>query len=118
VVLSLTIRWLGKPEQYPIVGNISLLDKDILNDFYFSNQYQMSDFKWVIEYACSCVSLVWNIFVYYSYELPINIELNTNDTNLCDNTTISSVCELIDQPKLVRKKKTSYLKLMSSFKIL
>ncbi|CAF2646325.1 unnamed protein product [Rotaria sp. Silwood2] len=36
-------------------------------------------------------------------QIPINIELTTNNTNLCDNTTLSSVCELVDQTKLHQK---------------
>ncbi|CAF1369907.1 unnamed protein product [Rotaria sordida] len=36
-------------------------------------------------------------------QIPINIEITTDNTNLCDNTTISSVCELVDQTKLQQK---------------
>ncbi|CAF3822789.1 unnamed protein product [Rotaria magnacalcarata] len=36
-------------------------------------------------------------------QIPIHIELKTGETNVCDNTTLSSVCELADQVKLQQK---------------
>ncbi|CAF4316930.1 unnamed protein product [Rotaria socialis] len=36
-------------------------------------------------------------------QIPIHIELKTGETNVCDNTTLSSVCELVDQAKLPQK---------------
>ncbi|CAF0928755.1 unnamed protein product [Adineta ricciae] len=74
--LSDTFTLYDGPTTTPAVGR-SLNDTMTMN-----YQYQMSD---------------------VNEELPVDTELNNDETYLCNNTTVSSVCELLDQAKLQQK---------------
>ncbi|UJR31941.1 hypothetical protein I4U23_019414 [Adineta vaga] len=74
--LSETFTMYEGPTTTPAIGR-SLNDTVTMN-----HQYPMSDLN---------------------YQLPMNTELNNDDTYLCNDTTVSSVCELLDQATLKQK---------------